>query len=128
MADGRAQLAASCMQFYEILTNEALQKCHILLLLNKMLVYHFTKIYWLIFLELKVGTVVVKFDVVHYFIIFSSDLPGAISISELGFILRLDEITKISHHTIQILECSAKTGSNLKEIARWIQDHCKPNS
>ena len=88
----RAQLAASCMQFYEILTHEALQKCHVLLLLNK------------------------------------TDLPGAVSSAELGFILRLDEIKKISRHTIQTLECSAKAGTNLKEIARWIQDHCKPNS
>jgi len=88
----RAQLAASCMQFYEILTHEALQKCHILLLLNK------------------------------------TDLPGTVSNAELGFILRLEEITKQSIHTVQILECSAKTGAGLKEVSRWIQDNCKPNS
>ena len=59
---------------------------------------------------------------------FERDLPGTVSNSELGFILRLEEVTKKCIHIVQVLECSARTGAGLKEVSHWIQDNCKASS
>ncbi|KAJ8037962.1 ADP-ribosylation factor-like protein 16 [Holothuria leucospilota] len=53
------------------------------------------------------------------------DLSSSIQLSELKYIMQLEELLQNSKQNITVLECSVKEGTGLKEVIRWIGETTK---
>eukprot|EP00794_Sanderia_malayensis_P007926 gene7926-8781_t len=49
-----------------------------------------------------------------------TDLISSVSIDEVKFIMRVNDLLKCAKQTIDILECSLKNGDGIQEIINWL--------
>ncbi len=58
----------------------------------------------------------------------SRDLSGVLTRTDLDSILRLEDVIKSAPQKISVVEASAREGTGLGEIARWIQQESTKQS
>ncbi|XP_071797003.1 ADP-ribosylation factor-like protein 16 [Asterias amurensis] len=56
------------------------------------------------------------------------DLPLSMSLGELRYLLRLEDVVSTAPQPITVLEISAKDGQGLSEVIKWLSVNCKAGS
>ena len=58
--------------------------------------------------------------------VFQTDLPGAMSRSELDSVTYLSRAASDAAQKVSVMDVSAYSGHNLGEVGRWIQHNVRP--
>ncbi|XP_071813407.1 ADP-ribosylation factor-like protein 16 isoform X3 [Apostichopus japonicus] len=56
------------------------------------------------------------------------DMSSSLSVSELMYLMQLEDLVLTASQSITVIQCSAKDGRGLKEVMTWISENSKGNS